>query len=117
MQEIKERPKDNTIELVKWLAEHPKVCRRLCEDEYQVTPEECIEIIEMLEEKGFYEMIFILLANNKYDPVIKQAVKNVVVEKMSKEWKRIGTKQLCNDIKVKIREEIRIQESGEHKNL
>jgi hypothetical protein len=46
------------IRLVKWLSEHPKIQSRLFEDYAETTPEECLEIIEMLEKNEFYEMEF-----------------------------------------------------------
>ena len=37
------------IRMINWMAAHPKIRRRICKDEYTVTPEECIEILELLE--------------------------------------------------------------------
>lgn len=103
---------DKVIELVRWLAEHPKVQRRLCEDEYKVTPEEFIEIMELLEQHEFYEMIVVLILKNRCNAVLSQALSRMLVETMSKEWEKIGTKQMCKDMKDLIREEIRSKEAG-----
>lgn len=97
---------DGTIRLVKWLAEHPKIQRRLCEGEYESTPEECLEMIELLEDNSFYEMIFILLMKNIHNPVIDDAVTKMAAEKITNEWERVGTEQMCRDIKARIRQEI-----------
>ncbi|AFV03466.1 MULTISPECIES: hypothetical protein [Dehalobacter] len=110
MQEGKHHQMDDTIRLVRWLSEHPKIQSRLCEGEYESTPEECIEMIEMLEKHSFYDMIFILLMKNRHDPVIDEALTKMVTEKIANEWERIGTEQMCRDIKERIRKEIKINE-------
>lgn len=107
MQGAVNKQQDDTIRLVRWLAEHPKIQRRLCEADFESTPEECLEIIEMLENNSFYDMIFILLMKNSHDLIIDEAITKMVTEKMANEWDRIGTEQMCADIKNRIREEIR----------
>lgn len=47
----------DVVRLAKWMTEHPKIRRRICEDEYMVSPEEFIDIMELLEKNEFYEMI------------------------------------------------------------
>jgi hypothetical protein len=49
------------------LAEHPKVQSRLFEDYSETTPEECLEIMEILDKNGYYEMIIALLMKNQYN--------------------------------------------------
>lgn len=97
---------DKTIRLIKWLSKHPKIQTRLCEDGYTVTLEECLEIIELLEENEFYDMIFVLFVKNSHERTIDKIITEIMIEKMTEEWKRIGTKQMCQDIKQKIKEEI-----------
>lgn len=99
-----------SIRLVKWLTEHPKIQSRLFEDYAQITPEECLEIIETLEENGFYEMIIALLMKNQYNIALEQVISEFVVDKMTKEWERIGMEQMCKDIKDKIKESIKFKE-------
>ncbi|KUO62062.1 MAG: hypothetical protein APF84_07785 [Gracilibacter sp. BRH_c7a] len=110
MQEAGINQKDDTVRLVRWLSEHPKIQRRLCESEFESTPEECIEMIEMLEKNSFYDMIFILLIKNSHDLIINEAISKMVTEKITNEWERIGTEQMCRDIKERIRDEIKLNE-------
>lgn len=99
------------VRLAKWMTEHPKVKRRVCESEYEVTPEEFIEIMEMLEENEFHEMIYVLLSKNQLNDVLAQSTSRLLVEKTCKEWERIGTTQLCKELKNIIREEMKLKES------
>jgi hypothetical protein len=103
---------DDTIRPVEWLSEHPKVQRKLYGGEYEVNPEECMELIELLEKNAFYEMILILLMRNQHDATLAEATSRLITEKLVSEWKRIGTEQMCRDIKEKIREGIRLKETG-----
>ena len=98
------------IRLVKWMTEHPKIRRRICEDEYEVTPEEFIEIAEMLEENGFHEMIYVLLVKNQMGDILAQATSRLLVEKACNEWERLGTSQLLKELKDTIREEMKLKE-------
>lgn len=112
MEEGKQNQRDDTIRLVRWLAEHPKIQRRLCEGEYESTPEECLEMIELLENNSFYDMIFILLMKNSHDRIIDEALTKMVMEKMANEWERVGTEQMCRDIKERIRHGIQVGMQG-----
>jgi hypothetical protein len=107
MRETKQNQSDDTIRLVRWLAEHPKIQRRLCEGEYESTPEECLETIEMLAKDSFYDMIFVLLMKNSHDLIIDEALTKMATEKIVNEWERVGTEQMCRDIKERIKEEIK----------
>ncbi len=100
------------IRLVKWLSEHPKIQSRLFEDYSQTTPEECLEIIEILEKNGFYEMIVALLMKNQFNMALEQVISEFVIDKMIKEWERVGTEQMCQDIKERIREKIQLSDAG-----
>jgi hypothetical protein len=113
MQEESKDILNRTIKLVKWLSENPKIQSRLCEDYSESTPEECIEIIDILEENGFYDLIVILLMKNQYNLALEQVVTEIVIDKMTKEWERIGMEQMCSDIKEKIKEKINLK----NKNL
>ncbi|BCJ93667.1 hypothetical protein acsn021_12360 [Anaerocolumna cellulosilytica] len=98
---------ERMIYMVKWLAEHPKIQSRLCEDYAETTLEECLSIIELLEKNGLYEMIVVLLLKNQYKLEFEQIVTEFVIEKMLKEWERVGIEQMCYDIKGKIKEKIK----------
>ena len=110
MQYNRNNQKEDTLRLIRWLSEHPSIQRKLCDEGTESTPEECIETIEQLEKNSFYDMICILLMKNSHDIVIGGAIEKVIAEKMANEWERIGTEQMCRDIKEKIKEEIKIKE-------
>lgn len=106
----REQRETEVIRLVKWMTEHPKIRRRICEDEYEVTPEEFIEIAEMLEENGFHEMIYVLPVKNQMGDILAQATSRLLVEKACNEWERLGTSQLLKGLKDTIREEMKLKE-------
>ena len=76
----------DVVRLAKWMTEHPKIRRRICEDEYMVSPEEFIDIMELLEKNEFYEMIYVLLVRNQTNPVLEQATSRIVMESACQEW-------------------------------
>ena len=115
MQDNRNNPKEDTIRLIRWLSEHPRIQRRLCDEGTESTPEECLEIIEQLEKNSFYDMIYILLMKNSHDMVIGEVLSKIIVEKMANEWERMGTEQMCRDIKEKIKEEIKLKEKQRNK--
>ena len=106
----REQRETEVIRLVKWMTEHPKIRRRICEDEYEVTPEDFIEIAEMLEENGFHEMIYVLPVKNQMGDILAQATSRLLVEKACNEWERLGTSQLLKELKDTIREEMKLKE-------
>ena len=106
----REQRETEVIRLVKWMTEHPKIRRRICEDEYEVTPEEFIEIAEMLEENGVHEMIYVLPVKNQMGDILAQATSRLLVEKACNEWERLGTSQLLKELKDTIREEMKLKE-------
>ena len=106
----REQRETEVIRLVKWMTEHPKIRRRICEDEYEVTPEEFIEIAEMIEENGFHEMIYVLPVKNQMGDILAQATSRLLVEKACNEWERLGTSQLLKELKDTIREEMKLKE-------
>ena len=106
--------RNETIRLVKWLSENPKIMYSLCDIEAESTPEECLEIIELLEKNEFYDMIFILLMRNRDNNIMDRAITKMVADKVIKEWKRVGTEQICQDIKQYIKDEIKINPSSQY---
>lgn len=101
---------DKLVQMGSWLANHPKVQLQLCDDGYEVSPEAFIEIMELFERNGFHEWIPVLFLKNCYNDILHQAMTSLLIEKAGQEWQRIGTEQLCKDIKEKIKEEIRLKE-------
>ncbi len=112
MQEKMANKTTEAIRLVKQLSGHPKIQSRLFEDYAETTSEECLQIIELLEKNEFYEMIVALLMKNQYNIALEQVITEFVVEKMTKEWERIGMEQMCKDIKDKIKEKIKLKDKG-----
>lgn len=114
MQELKKLQKVDTIRLVKWLSENPNIMFSLCNIEEEVSPEECLEIIELLEKNAFYDMIFIMIMRNRDNSIMDSAITKMIVDKVIKEWERIGTEQMCRDIKQCIKDQIECNPPSMH---
>ena len=104
----------DVVRLAKWMTEHPKIRRRICEDEYMVSPEEFIDIMELLEKNEFYEMIYVLLVRNQTNPVLEQATSRIVMESACQDWERMGPEALRRELKERIREEMQLKETRNH---
>jgi len=101
MQEI-----SRTMEIIKWMSAYPDIQRALCCEGYEVEPDECLEIIGILEEQGFYELIYVLLVKNQCHAVIGGAIERLLAEMWMSEWEKVGSQQMCKDLKECIQKEI-----------
>ena len=97
----------DVVRLAKWMTEHPKIRRRICEDEYMVSPEEFIDIMELLEKNEFYEMIYVLLVRNQTNPVLEQATSRIVMESACQEWERMGPEALRREFTANVSHELK----------
>ncbi len=112
MQEKDREVKNRTIEIIRWLAKHPKIQRRICCEEYTIEPDECLEIMEILEKNGFYELMYILLRKNEQHLAIDYALEGLKTEAWANEWGKVGNEQMCRTIKERIRNGIQLLEMG-----
>lgn len=55
---------------------------------------------------------FILLMKNSHDAIIDKALTKMVMERIANEWERVGTEQMCRDIKERIRHGIQAGMQG-----
>lgn len=98
------------IKVTKWIAENPKIMRRILNVEECTTPEVCIEVIEVLEKQFLEYLIPILLYTTNYNDVMEKVMSRIYAESMTKTWEQLGTEHMLGDIKSKIREEIKLKE-------
>jgi len=103
----KEMRQREAIRMMKWIAQYPKIVNRIVNVEQCTTPEECIETIELLEECGFEYLVPLLLYTVDYDIVMDRVISKLHAEGMAKIWGQMGMACILNDIKHKIREEIK----------
>ncbi len=101
---------NRTTRMMEWLANHPRIQHRICCEDFGVEPEECIQIIEMLEEKEFYELVYILLLKNEQQIVIADVLEKLKTGAWAREWEKVGNEKMCRDIKEKIRNEMTLRE-------
>ena len=101
---------NRTTEMIRWLANNPKIQRRICCEGYDIEPDECLEIIEMLEQEGFYELVYILLMKNVNHVVIANAVEKLQYKAWSNEWEKIGNEKMCMNIKEQIKNGMLLRE-------
>ena len=92
------------------LSENPDILHTLCCEGYEVEPPECLEIIGILEEQGFYELIYILLIKNRYHAVIGGAIERLLAEMWMSEWEKAGNQQMCKELKERIQKEMAFRE-------
>lgn len=86
-----------TSRLIKWLSKNPAIQSRIC-GELDVSPQECIKLIDVLKDNGFYEMAYILLMGNQQDIAIGYAADTLLAELLAKEWGRLGGKKICKKL-------------------
>ena len=104
-----ETRQSEAIKVVKWMAENPRIARRLLNVEGCTTPEECIEVIEILEKQSLEYLIPVLFHTVCFDGVMENVWSRLYAEGVSKAWEHVGTGRMLADIKDKIREEIRLK--------
>ncbi len=94
-----------TAEMINWFAKNHYIEWFLI-DEDPVTPEKCIEFIDKLSEKGYYEMIYILLLKNEHERIIGRALRRMRTEILAGKWEETGNSNMCEEIKSRILYEI-----------
>lgn len=112
-----EMRKKEAIKVHKWIAEYPRLIRRVLNVEDSTTPEECIEIIEVLEEQSLEYLVPVLLYSVDFNGVMNKVIARVNAESVAKTWEATGTKEMMADIKNKIREEIKLKEVRDNEIL
>lgn len=105
------------IKVHKWIAKNPRVVHRMINLEDNITPQECIELIEILEEQSLEYLIPILLYTVDNNGVISKAIARVNAESLSMTWESMGTAQMLTDIKNKIRKETELKEMRNNDSL
>lgn len=108
--EVKMR-QEETIKIIKWVAENPQVMGKLLNAEESTTPEECIEVIDLLYKQSLEYLIPILVYTTQLDYVMGIVWSRVTAEGIGRVWESMGTEQMLTDIKNKIREEIKLKEA------
>lgn len=102
----KEMCQREAIRMMKWAAEYPQIVNWVADVEQSTTPEECIEIIDRLEEHGFEYLVPLLLHTVSYDYTMGRAVSRIYAEGLATVWGQRGTAHILDDMKGIIKEEI-----------
>ena len=107
---MQETTTNRTAEMIKWLSDHPNIQRKLCLGEYEAEPEECLVIMGILEKRGYYEMIYVLLTKNQQHAIIGGAMEKLLAELWADKWEKAGNQQMCKEIQEHIQNEIALRE-------
>lgn len=102
----KEMRQQEAIRITKWVAEYPEIANQIVNVEQCITPEECIETIDLLAEHGFEYLVPILLHTANYNDVTDKAISRLYAEGIATVWEQKGTAYILDDLKHKIRQEI-----------
>ena len=102
----KEMRQQEAIRMMKWIAQYPKIVNRIVNMEQCTTPEECIEVINLLDKHSFEYLVPILLHTVDYDVVMDRGISRLYAEGLATVWEQKGTAHVLDDMKDIIREEI-----------
>jgi hypothetical protein len=95
---------EEAAEMASWLPKHEEVMEVLCNDCY-LTADKFIEIIEKLEEQQFYCLIYLAIVNCKPTAVVGNAVDKLMEIAYFKQWEKLGTKRMIEEIKAYVKKE------------
>lgn len=110
---MEERQVENKMaRLVKWMGVHPEVQAKLCDSGYEAKPAECIEIMDMLEAQGFYELIYVLLIKNQQDWVISGVLEKLLAEAWAQRWETAGNRGMIRELRELISREMELREKA-----
>lgn len=94
--------------LVKWMGENPAIQAKLCDGGFESDAEDCIALMDMLEEQGFYELIYVLLIKNQQDGVIWGAMDKLLADAWAQRWAQAGNRAMLREIRERIRSEMEL---------
>lgn len=104
---------NKTAKLIRWVTEHPEVKWDLSGIEMGGDSEECLNIIDILEQAGFYELIFIILIGGEKFREVGFAMDKMFYIMWAEKWEEIGDQNMCTWIKEEIKSELEKRKSGE----
>lgn len=104
--------KNKMARLVEWMGENMEIQAMLCDGGFEADAEDCIALMDMLEEQGFYELIYVLLIKNQQDDVIWGTMEKLLADAWARRWEQAGTRAMLREIRERIRSEMGINDSA-----
>lgn len=106
MTESNNTPMNETIRLISWFMKNPGILTVFTYYTDELNANDFLEIMDKLIEGEFYGLLFLLMLMNHHDRKIGKAVDRFIADKVIQTWERIGTDQMCADLRQSIEEEI-----------
>ena len=100
---------DRMVRFIKFMAENPAIECVLCSTDDEILNDEFIEVMEKLEENGFYEMVYILMKKYHFSGIISKAITKMKMKVIGEKIKDVGYEKLSSELKDLIREEIKLR--------
>jgi len=95
------------MEMVEWLAVHPWYRSGICDHlGFPGSDEEFLELFRALEEKGYYELILVLLLRYRWElDSVSTALARFLTGKLLLDWQRNGSAAMCREFRELVEQE------------
>lgn len=94
------------VELLNWLVEHPRYCANLCHDDVPMPTGDLLALLEVLESRGYYEFIPLILEKNKINRPVHQAMTRFFLGKLTEELTTKGFQASFQELKALLTAEL-----------
>ena len=97
-----------------WMAECPDRYSAICGEDYEPDAEKFLQLLEELEERGYYELMLIWTMKNNINNMVDRALSRMIADEIARAWQQEDASRLSSRFKSLLREEIR--RAGEKEN-
>lgn len=101
MCDFRNEKKDEILCLVKWMTDNPAKWNMIC-TENDIEAEGCLEVIEELEQRGFYLLIPVLLSHNMNIDV-EACIDRLIARQFISNWKNKDLREISAEIREALR--------------
>lgn len=97
-----------------WMAECPDRYSAICGEDYEPDAKKFLQLLEELEERGYYELMLIWTMKNNINNMVDRALSRMIADEIARAWQQEDAARLSSRFKSLLREEIR--RAGEKEN-
>lgn len=101
MNDLQRVRKDDLLRFIKWMTDYPELWNIISMDNY-VDTDKCIEVIEELEQQGFYLLIPLFLSHN-INSNVEKGLDKFIVKKVLESWTDKSIEEISTEFKSILR--------------
>ena len=85
------------LQEIQWLEEEGKIFRMLTESEELCDIEEFEQAVSLLEQKGAYTILYLLIMRYRANSVVEQALREFLIPRIKRMFEELDPEELCSE--------------------